>query len=102
MTWTVYVIAEKDEPRLKIGIAQNVVKRRASLQVGNSRKLLIFNRWDFATKEDALETEKFLHKSYSKYRCVGEWFELDWDTYQEMCGVAFERFKKAFLVKEPW
>lgn len=69
-----YVIQQGDQPLVKIGIADDVAQRRASLQTGNAERLNVLvqipgNEID----------ERRLHKRFAQYRRTGEWFEMSAD-----------------------
>lgn len=54
---------------IKIGWSENVTSRIASLQTGNSKKLHLL----FVLEGNASD-ERRLHRWFSEYRTIGEWF----------------------------
>lgn len=58
------------ENDIKIGVSNNVNKRLKSIQTGRSSKVEIYHCEE---RDDAYKLEKFLLKSFSKYRKSGEW-----------------------------
>lgn len=75
----VYVIGEVDAACVKVGVANNVVSRLASLQTGNPRKLYVHRAFWFQHKETANCVEGATHRTLGKAhrRLVGEWFECN-------------------------
>ena len=65
----VYFIAVGDEA-IKIGVAQNVEARMASLQTGNHEKLRLIG-----SIPGDVTTEKKFHRVFAKYHVHGEWFK---------------------------
>lgn len=62
------------EPRLKIGRANDIFRRRDILQTGNPETLVLVG-WINSNSESALEAK--LHRKYSARRTAGEWFRLE-------------------------
>lgn len=58
---------------VKIGIAADVLRRLAMLQISSPRKLELIRRWSC---ENARQLEDLLHRRFATYRRSGEWFEL--------------------------
>lgn len=89
----VYLIT--DGTYTKIGKASNGisgVKRRLNeLQTGNAKKLSIKNVF-----EGTYELENLLHRSLSKYRMEGEWFDISFDIDDEM----IEMFKSLYSIEK--
>lgn len=77
----VYLIT--DGTYTKIGKADNgidgVKRRLKQLQIGNAKKLKIKKVF-----EGSYELENLLHRSLSKYRMEGEWFDISFDIDDEM------------------
>lgn len=65
---------------VKIGIANDVKSRIASLQTGNPNALVLLACYDFP---NASVVEKTLHQKYDSQRVRGEWFDLDSTQIQE-------------------
>lgn len=77
----VYFIAEDENPnysalRIKIGYSQDVERRARQLQTGSPYRLKLMGEIRLPESE-AKRLERALHKQYSEYRVIGEWFELD-------------------------
>jgi hypothetical protein len=69
----VYFITQEDESYVKIGIAINIEKRLACLQIGNPQKLKVVG----VIKRGGRSKEKQLHDQFNKYRASGEWFRFE-------------------------
>ncbi|MGL5881287.1 MAG: GIY-YIG nuclease family protein [Xenococcaceae cyanobacterium] len=68
----VYLIGNKRDGLIKIGVSQNVEKRLKDLQSVYKTPLEII-----ATKRGSFDAEKELHKKFSQFRRHGEWFIWD-------------------------
>lgn len=66
----VYFIQAGAGGPIKIGLAADVAKRLAALQVGNPHKLSILG----VIRCDAADIEASLHRMYRAERLSGEWF----------------------------
>lgn len=66
----VYFIQEDEDGPIKIGVAVDVDKRLAMLQIGNSRQLRLL-----AIRDGGRALEIELHKRLGDFRIRGEWFE---------------------------
>jgi len=73
MSSYVYVISNGIE--YKIGKADNVGTRIKQLQTGSSHKLKIIH--EIECYGNAHVMESILHKRFSSFRTIGEWFALD-------------------------
>ena len=58
---------------LKIGIANDVGSRIASLQTGNPYKLELLDAYQF---DNPMPVEQSLHQRFAQLRTNGEWFTL--------------------------
>lgn len=67
----IYVIGSSESSLVKVGISGAPEARLATLQCGNPRRLSILT-----TFEGTGEDEKRLHDKLSRYRTVGEWFDI--------------------------
>lgn len=67
----VYVV--QCQEYVKIGLADNVKLRVSGLQTGSPYKLKLLASWPC---DDAPNTEKELHKLFSRFHMRGEWFKL--------------------------
>lgn len=69
----VYVFREGESGPVKIGkTTGDPLVRLATLQCGNSAKLICWAAWDALPGE-----EEFLHALFAEHRIRGEWFEPD-------------------------
>jgi len=94
----IYLINKEHTDDYKIGISNKPEKRLKTLQTGNSKKLIIIDKFlsSFATK-----IETHLHHQFYKTQKVGEWFTLndnDVKGFKTTCEQLEESFK--FLLKE--
>lgn len=61
---------------IKIGKAQDPLKRLAGIQTGNPNKCDILYLVPCKAASMATQIESYLHKTYEKYRLCGEWFNI--------------------------
>ena len=73
LTGSLWVYAIQCHEFVKIGVANDVKKRLASLQSGCPYELTLLAQWHTS---DAGRVEDELHELLDKYRIRGEWFEL--------------------------
>jgi Meiotically up-regulated gene 113 len=66
----VYFIQQGKDGPIKIGSTTNITKRLKELQQANPNTLHIMH-----TTTGGQNLERHLHKIFSKYRIIGEWFE---------------------------
>ena len=71
MSW-VYIISDGID--IKIGKANNPIRRISELQTGNKNELSILRLIEVENEQDAYSIESTLHKMYSQYRLKNEWF----------------------------
>ncbi len=91
----VYIVREDClEDRIKIGKSYDPYKRAKQLQTGNSRKLIVLF---WIITPDAAALERRLHEHFSRYRLIGEWFNLNPSQVLEYVEM-FTSFKYKF----PW
>jgi len=74
----VYFIRSGDGP-IKIGIAQDVEKRRRSLQTAHPAPLVTL-----ATTDGGFQKERAYHRKFAKHRLEGEWFAPHADILAEI------------------
>ena len=74
MSW-VYIVSDGED--IKIGKANDYVRRISELQTGNKKKLTLVRLIETETEQIALDLEHGLHKMCKKYRILGEWFNKD-------------------------
>lgn len=72
----VYFITDNNG-HIKIGKADNTVKRLNELQTGNPYKLSIILTVMMPSINDAFSLEQELHQLFKDYRLEGEWFEAE-------------------------
>lgn len=68
----VYLIGDRKNGLIKIGVSQDVGQRLSNLQSIEKTPLEII-----ATKQGSFDTEKELHRQFSQLRQRGEWFTWD-------------------------
>jgi len=73
---TLYFMQCKRLDMIKIGIANDVVKRRNSLQSGNPQHIEVYKTVVFKTRGLARSYERDLHRRFSDKRMRGEWFKI--------------------------
>jgi len=72
----IYIVKQvNDDGFIKIGKANNVERRVASLQVGSPYKLKIIKIIKANTSSHALLIEKALHRKFKKHKVRGEWYK---------------------------
>jgi DNA-binding XRE family transcriptional regulator len=79
----IYVIGPKTGP-FKIGIANDVQKRRGELNVGNPAHLKVHIQHDAGSEEAGRRLELRLHFTFRAKQVRGEWFNL---TTQDLDGL---------------
>lgn len=75
-----YLLKVKGHKLYKIGITNDLPKRKRELQTGNPMEL----NYVFAVEADLIDfygkeivyLERFLHQNYEECRVLGEWYEL--------------------------
>lgn len=72
-----YIIRQKNDKTIKIGISDDVRKRLSQLQTGNPNRLELLRTLDCGNRETALRIEQVLHKRYASKRLQGEWFQVE-------------------------
>ena len=81
-TKCIYVILNTENGRIKIGMSSNVSKRFEALKYSGGCKLeLLYNTLPVV---NAYIFESRLHKIFSEYRYIGEWFTVDFTTAIDM------------------
>lgn len=77
---------------IKIGVAQDVLRRMKELQTSNPNKLEIVSCLHLPRLDHAYMVETELHKKFSNVRKQGEWFDenevkswLDGEDLQVLC-----------------
>ena len=68
--YKVYLIQEAGSQSIKIGIAQNVVRRMTSLQTAHPMPLRLLGQCD-----GGLKLEQALHAEFAADQLLGEWFK---------------------------
>lgn len=58
----------------KIGVANDVSRRLAELQIGNPRPLVAISCYEF---DNCTSVEAVLHQKFDSKKTIGEWFELN-------------------------
>lgn len=73
----VYFILNSDSNAIKIGMAKSLERRLKSLQTSSPAKLELLKSVSVASREEAQELEKTLHKQFEDLRLTGEWFKAE-------------------------
>jgi len=68
----------------KVGIAADVEKRRAKLQMANPFPVTVARKYGFGDRRYAHLAEQATHKDLAEHRVYGEWFEADFDTVESL------------------
>lgn len=71
----VYFVRAGNRGAIKIGIASNIERRMATMQTGNAFQLKLLATIPCDSRLEAENTEKKIHKFFSKQRIRGEWFQ---------------------------
>lgn len=71
----VYFLRAGNHGAIKIGIAEDMDHRVATLQTGNAFKLHVIALIPCDCREQAAHLEKSIHKFYARQRIRGEWFQ---------------------------
>jgi hypothetical protein len=69
----VYLIAEKGTEFCKVGVADDIEARIATLQIGNPRPLFVANCWSLASRSEAFSLESLVLKAFAGESAIGEW-----------------------------
>lgn len=81
----VYFIHEKENYNLfKIGKANNVLKRKKSLQTAHGESLTVFKHMTFGSEAEALHKESILKSRFQSKRANGEWFRITPDDIEQV------------------
>ena len=87
----IYLIKAEETNLYKIGYTAGTTESRIkTMQTGCPYELSIIKEVD-----GSLEKEKWLHKTFKKYRKQGEWFEFD----QEILEEVYEKISKKYKSK---
>jgi len=81
----------------KIGRANDVFNRLATLQTGNPRLLRVVGYVRCCDEKEAFELEKKLHAKLAYYRRRGEWFDLDRDNLEYLRKVCSQKLNGHLL-----
>src|SRR5689334_2068176 len=75
----------------KIGVANDLWKRRAELATGNPREVIIVLAYAWQGGSGiSYQAEEWLHKNFAHKRVRGEWFRLSDDDVMEFIWIAQE------------
>lgn len=75
MDHLVYLMGEAGTSFVKVGRTGQLSQRRASIQSGNPRGIIIHFTKTFPSERDAERFEKDVHAAFAGYRRLGEWFD---------------------------
>ena len=95
-TKVVYVIKNIETGRVKIGISKNPKSRLLALISASGCKLELMYHTDYI--EDAIGLESKMHNTFSDYRYLGEWFDLDWRVAVNQLGLYAKTYKLCEVV----
>lgn len=73
----VYLIGPSEKKPVKVGIANNCLKRLGGVQTGNWAQLFVHKAYLCADVASARKVEQYTHRSLTKENMTGEWFDLD-------------------------
>lgn len=92
-----YVVHEADDPSVcKIGIAVDVAKRLATLQIGTWRPLRVAAALHLPSQEAAESVEAAVHQAFAPLHCRGEWFRVEASRAVAEVSEAKDRLLAAF------
>jgi hypothetical protein len=80
----VYFILAKDVRKLKIGIADNIKKRLAALQVSSPVILSVYGFVKFPNEYRARQAEQEYHKKFHSKLAHHEWFNFDEEIAEQL------------------
>jgi hypothetical protein len=80
----IYIIGH--ETAFKIGFSEHPEQRLKEIQTGNENQLEILFEME---RKDACQLEKHLHRKFGKSRKMGEWFDRDTVTVQQVIVAAY-------------
>ena len=79
----VYYIINEARNKIKIGISNDPISRAKNIQTSSGEEIEILNIIEFDSRNEALETEEFLHKRFENFRMrptkvstSSEWFDI--------------------------
>lgn len=75
MDHLVYLMGEAGTAFVKVGRTGHLSQRRASIQAGNPRGIIIHFTKSFPSERDAERFEKDVQAAFAGYRRLGEWFD---------------------------
>ena len=87
-------IFKSETGECKIGVSNNVTKRKSTIEMQGNNNIVDF--YNTPKCFNAHEIESIMHKHFSKYRCIGEWFNVD---FIEACEKLSETFN-AYAITE--
>ena len=94
----IYLVKAEETNLYKIGYTAGETKSRIkTMQTGCPHKLVIVEE-----VEGSLEKEKWLHKTFSKNRKQGEWFEFDDEIIEKVCEKIKTKKPKPEISLEQW
>ena len=76
----VYAIGNIKHGFVKIGYSNNPEKRIKQIQTGCPFPVTIIRTWQGMGRKE----EKLMHRAYSKYKTVGEWFKIEGSLKHEL------------------
>lgn len=93
----IYVIRNKENGRVKIGITEDIKIRLSSLQnqCGCYLELLYLSPETI----EAEQIEKELHQYFAEYRYLGEWFNVDYNSVLDKITFDYAHLMRASKIK---
>ncbi len=76
-----YIVRSLGTSNFKIGVTQNLKQRVSNIQTGNPNQIEIYN---YYRTDKAWILERYLHKKYKQYNIGGEWYELDFNSLNQL------------------
>lgn len=67
---------------IKVGIAADVERRRARLQLTNPFPVTVARKYGFGDRHYAYLAERASHQDLADHRVYGEWFDADFETIE--------------------
>lgn len=87
-------IFKSETGECKIGVSNNVNKRRSTIEMQGNNKIIDF--YNTPKCFNAHEIENIMHQYFDEYRGIGEWFSVD---FQEACDKLSDVYDK-YAIKE--
>jgi hypothetical protein len=83
----VYFILDEISSAVKIGKANDVLERLATLQTGNPNKLVLLGYIKCISEKHSFLIEKQHHQKFKDLHINGEWFSYDEKTFENLLSI---------------